>query len=85
MSIEQVLAVGTASALSAAKLAAVALGGLVRAVRHRSELEHVAALDPAQLRDIGLLPGDVASARHLPLTRDPTAELARRATANGHL
>lgn len=85
MSIEQIVAAGAASAFSAAKLAGFALGGMVRALSHRSELEHLASLAPSQLRDIGLTPEDVGFANGLPPSRDPTAELARRAAEYGRL
>ncbi len=79
MSLEHVIAVGAASAFSAAKLAAFALGGMVRSLGHRSELEHLSSLSPSELRDIGLLPEDVVAAGRLGMAHDPTAELARRA------
>ncbi|WP_147283850.1 DUF1127 domain-containing protein [Bosea caraganae] len=51
--------------------------GLLRAISNRRALASIAAMDHAQLRDIGLTAADVYRARSMPLGDDPTEMLAR--------
>jgi uncharacterized protein YjiS (DUF1127 family) len=51
----------------------------VRVYRSRQVLHRLAAMDPRELRDIGLTIHDVRSAQALPLDIDPTSMLADRA------
>ncbi len=49
----------------------------VRFYRARARFAELAALNDAQLRDIGLMRQDIANASALPRDVDPTPELAR--------
>jgi uncharacterized protein YjiS (DUF1127 family) len=50
---------------------------LVKALRHRREIKHLAELDDWMLRDIGLTRSDVSSALAEPLLRNPSWVLVR--------
>jgi uncharacterized protein YjiS (DUF1127 family) len=51
----------------------------VRVYQARQALHQLASMDARELRDIGLTPYDVQSAKALPLDVDPSALLASRA------
>jgi uncharacterized protein YjiS (DUF1127 family) len=53
--------------------------GLVKALRHRREIKHLAEFDDRMLRDIGLTRSDVSSALSEPLLRNPSWVLVRSA------
>jgi uncharacterized protein YjiS (DUF1127 family) len=52
-------------------------GMLFAAWRGRTAVTAMAGMSTAELRDIGLLPGDLLEVRHLPYGADPTEILAR--------
>lgn len=56
-----------------------ALGALSRALSNRRAMRRLGELSDHDLADIGLRRSDLAAARGLPLTSDPTCFLARRA------
>ena len=54
---------------------------LIRALRHRAQINHLAELDDRALADIGLTRGDVIASLEQPMACDPSLELvARRAS-----
>jgi uncharacterized protein YjiS (DUF1127 family) len=53
------------------------IAGLVKALRHRREIKHLAEFDDRMLRDIGLTRSDVSSALAEPLLRNPSRVLVR--------
>lgn len=60
------------------KSAAIAsvVAGLFAHMRSRRGFKRIEAMNERELRDIGLEPGDVHAVRRLPLSQDPTMELA---------
>ncbi|MBM6578918.1 DUF1127 domain-containing protein [Microvirga sp. BT689] len=55
------------------------LTNLVKALRHRREIKHLAEFDDRMLKDIGLTRNDVSSALSEPLTHNPSWVLVRSA------
>lgn len=53
------------------------LTNLVKALRHRREVKHLAEFDDRMLKDIGLTRNDVSSALSEPLLRNPSWVLVR--------
>jgi len=73
----QSVAKATLSGLAIKGVGLAMLGaGLVGASRGWRDFEKVAAMDQRELRDIGLTPGDIASAGAMPRRGDPTLALA---------
>ena len=73
------LSIMSFSGMAALGQFARALAGLTRALRHRSEIRHLAEFDDRMLKDIGLTRGDVSSALSEPLIRNPSWVLVRSA------
>jgi uncharacterized protein YjiS (DUF1127 family) len=53
-------------------------GRIVRALVHRWEVAQLAEYDERALKDIGLIPNDIAGALAVPLTKDPSTVLMLR-------
>ncbi|NIX76682.1 DUF1127 domain-containing protein [Microvirga terricola] len=54
-----------------------AVASLVRALKHRREVMHLAEFDDRMLKDIGLTRADVEGALAEPLVRNPSSVLVR--------
>jgi uncharacterized protein YjiS (DUF1127 family) len=69
----------TFTGVSALGLFVRSLTNLVKALRHRGEIKHLAEFDDRMLKDIGLTRSDVSSALSVPLSRNPSWVLVRSA------